>query len=309
MASPATLWRPGDPVVDSSSVADILTALGFGQNDIESYRDISTKLSTRGVLTVKNLKDWTLMEFVTLMRGLSLQKNARAYTASIGVAISHNFAKNAVSGSEDQDVPSAKKSNAGKDWHLSCTKIAPTAAFNPFAHSPDGRLYSHFPKRGSCDYLDEVDEHLYLDLLWLDAQAHPEPALGDYLPHGLASRLAEIHSILLPPFKPFRLGKPGQRDRPPQAVITLRFQNARHARTPYKRMVLCDKFQEFIGEKSRISITFVAEDSQHLVGNRRNDFMSTMIKVYREGTEQVCALIQSHLDPLHTALIFPLACI
>ena len=147
-----------------------------------------------------------------------------------------------------------------------CTKVETSTHFNSSKYKPDGRVFELIPKKSTCDFLSAEDEQLAVDLLWLDAHAHPEPSFGDYLPSGMPMRLGNICRELLPPFAPTRKGVA----RPQKKVIALSHQNRREAVAPYKRMVLSLDFKECIQEKSRSSVTWVEPSSEALVDNVRN---------------------------------------
>mmetsp|Transcript_63012 Transcript_63012/g.140333 ORF Transcript_63012/g.140333 Transcript_63012/m.140333 type:complete len:101 (-) Transcript_63012:248-550(-) len=89
--------------------------------------------------------------------------------------------------------------------------------------------------------MDEPEEKLYLDKLWLCAQADEEPSLGDCVPEGMVQRLSKIHRQLeLASFKPSHEGKPGkEKERKIEDVISNKFLNGRHYAC--KRIVLSDE--------------------------------------------------------------------
>ena len=76
--------------------------------------------------------------------------------------------------------------------------MACSADFNPSTYKPDGRVFAQLPRKGAQDFMSEEQEHLAVDLVWLDAHANPEPSLGDYLPSGLPLRLGCIFDQLVP---------------------------------------------------------------------------------------------------------------
>ena len=88
----------------------------------------------------------------------------------------------------------------GGNMSAACIKQEPSSAFMPRKYVPDGRVYEGLYERGATLFMSPEQEKLYLDRLWLDAQANPERSLGDYLPDGMAKQLGRLHEALMPPF-------------------------------------------------------------------------------------------------------------
>lgn len=269
----ATPWNPALPVERTSSVKDIVTALTFGSSDAASWGKIRGRFETRGIETVENITEhWDIGELTSVIHGAKPAKHARTYLKAIGHAIEHDFYKHL----EFKAKPEPAEGQRG-DWMLKCSKIKPDASFKASDYMPDGRVFAALPKKDSADHMDKDEGELASDLLWLDAHANPEAAIGDYLPEGVPARIGKICTDMLPPFQPTRDGEA----RPPARIATLRHQNARDAKKPYVRMVLSNEFEEYIGTKSRGSVTFVEPGSAQLLENVRNDLMSDLVKVYR----------------------------
>ena len=288
MASPAVpaaqepqprAWRPGEPVVDETSITDVITMVGFGRADAADWAAIKDKLVSRGCTTVATLRDaWDPGELLSLIRHLKTKMQPRAYIAGISAAIGHDLLKDHVSKMKSERGEAAAGQGAG--WHLHCTKVATAADFFAHRYKPDGRVFAHLPRKGASEYMEDKDEHLAVDLLWLDAHVHPEPSMGDYLPSGLPGQIGRICGELLPPFAASKKGAV----RPAKQVITLRHQNARDAPTAYKRMVLSSEFQEYIQPKSRASVTWVDPSSvEQLTGNVRNTVMGELVGMYHKS--------------------------
>ena len=90
----------------------------------------------------------------------------------------------------------------GGNMSAACIKQEPSSAFMPRKYVPDGRVYEGLYERGATLFMSPEQEKLYLDRLWLDAQANPERSLGDYMPNEMAKQLGRLHEALMPPFKP-----------------------------------------------------------------------------------------------------------
>lgn len=271
-------WQPGEPVVDDTSIADVITTVGFGRADAADWAAIKDKLVSRGCTTVAHLRDaWAPGELLSLIRHLKPKLHPRAYVAGISTVIGHDLLKDHAFKIKSERGDAAAGQGAG--WHLHCTKVATTADFLACKYKPDGRVFAHLPRKGAMDFMEEKDEHLAVDLLWLDAHINPEPSMGDYLPSGLPMRLGAICGELLPPFAASKKGAP----RPAKQVIALRHQNARDAPTAYKRMVLSSEFQEYIQPKSRASVTWVEPSSEQLKDNVRNAVMGELVGMYHKS--------------------------
>ena len=140
------------------------------------------------------------------------------------------------------------KVTTGGNMSGACIKQEPSGTFLPRQYIPDGRVYQGFYAHGGAAFMSTEQEKLYLDYLWLDAQANPEKSLGDYLPDGMAKQLGMLHDALLPPFKPTNHGTPRAQPRPAAKTIALRFQNGRQQH--YPRLILDEKFMDYLGEKA-----------------------------------------------------------
>ena len=277
-AAAGEAWRPGQPVQDSTRLGDVLAALSFGHND-DSYTSISEKLAQRNCLTVGQLDSWSKGEMISLIRPLKLKKLPVAYVAAIEVAAKRTFQADPAMKGEDK-----VKAPCGGDLpHIKCTKVAPSETFNASQYLPDGCVYVGVPTLSLQDVLDPEEEKLYVDALWIDAQANPEPSLGDYIPSGLARRYESLHTQLkLAKLPPSHAGKVNEAARGVQRAVHLRFQNGRQGINgrPYKRMVFDDAYESHISEKARAFVCFVPSTSVELHDNRRNDLLRDLIKVY-----------------------------
>ena len=266
------MWTPGQPITPEVPLAPLLACIGIGQQDAASYKAICEKLAVRNCVSVANLLELELSELTSMIRPLELQKNPLVYVTALGAAINHEF--------KDSFDVKLKKLKGG-DMSKRCTKLEPTSNFNPWKHEPDGRVYLGLPNSEMCQYLSAEDAQLYLDRLWLDAQLHPEPSYGEYLPQGMGKQLKKLHQrMLLPAFRPDHLGKPYQKNKDPERVFVLRFQNGRQAGLVYRRIILDESFKERFGPKVVDRIVWVESTSEDLIGNVLNDFVSDMIDVY-----------------------------
>ena len=275
------MWQPGAPVTPLTPLDPVLSVLGFGLQDVASYRSIAEKLKARSVNTVGDLfgsgSTWQREELLGCLRTLDLKKSALAYLGAIEAAVGDT------AGMERSDEPTTgpAKLTTGGNMSASSIKQPPSSGFMPRAYVPDGRVYQFFYRLGEMEFMSSKHEALYVDLLWLAAQAHPEPSLGDYLPDGMAKQLGYLHRLLLPPFKPTNHGTPRALAREAGKTIALRFQNGRQQR--YPRLVLDESFKDHLGEKALKALgdsCFVPSSDERLLDNARNHFFGEMIKVH-----------------------------
>ena len=260
----------------------MLNVLGFGQQDIDSYATIAEKFKARSVITVGDLfgisSTWQREELLGCLRTLELKKSALSYVGAIEAAVGDTMGTERTA-----TTPPAgfAKVTTGGNMSGACIKQEPSGTFLPRQYIPDGRVYQGFYAHGGAAFMSTEQEKLYLDYLWLDAQANPEKSLGDYLPDGMAKQLGRLHEALLPPFKPTNYGTPRALARPAKKVILLRFQNGRQQ--PYPRLVLDERFKDYFGEKALKAMghNFIPSTDERLLDNARNDFLRTMIEVHK----------------------------
>eukprot|EP00966_Prymnesium_polylepis_P235438 5445169-Prymnesium_polylepis.1 len=74
-------------------------------------------------------------------------------------------------------VEAEGKGKCGGDTTLACTKIATSDDFNPTKWVPDALVYDGVPRASHQRIMSDADEKLYLDKLWLCAQADEEPSV------------------------------------------------------------------------------------------------------------------------------------
>ena len=276
----ATAWQPGHTVTSDTPLSALLNCIGVS-GEGESYSLIGKKLEARNCKTVGDLEQWTYGELKQLLVALALPKNFRAYISAIASATCLTF----------EDIKEEVSAGQGAEWSTRCTKKAISSAFIPHSYTPDGRCYAHLPKKGAALYLDTEQEQLYVDLVWLEAQVHPEEALGEYLPAGMDKRFRKLHDENFPPFKPHNLGKRTERSRDAARALRDRFQNARNGNT-YKRMVVDDKFKHVFVGKVATSVVFVPSDSELLLDNKRNEYLALFLKLHK-GEVQVRAILDT----------------
>ena len=271
------MWQPGEPVTPGTLLEPMLNVLGFGQQDVDSYATIAVKFKARSVITVGDLfgvsSTWQREELLGCLRTLELKKSPLSYVGAIEKAVGDTV------GTERSYDPPAKVTTGG-NMSSACIKQEPSGTFLPRQYIPDGRVYQGFYAHGGAEFMSTEEEKLYLDYLWLDAQANPEKSLGDYLPDGLAKQLGMLHDALLPPFKPTNYGTPRAQPRPAAKTIALRFQNGRQQH--YPRLILDEKFTGYFGEKALKAMgnSFVLCTDERLQDNARNDFFGALIKVH-----------------------------
>ena len=275
-APPASPWRPGRVLHDSVSISDIAAALAFGQGD-SSYNKVAELLASRNCKTVGDLRDWTQCEFHALLRTTSeLKKGRHVYLAGL------QSATQVVLGVEGMKVKAEGKGKCGGDTTLACAKIAPSDDFNLTKWVPDALVYDGVPRASEQQFMSEPDEKLYLDKLWLCAQADPEPSLGDYLPDCMVPMLAKIHRQLkLAEFQPKHAGKPGkEKARRVNEVIKNKWSNGRHYGC--KRIVLSEEFRDEFSKKTQDLITFTNDPGELGPDNKRNAAMRAFVEM-RKG--------------------------
>ena len=165
---PLEPWRPGQPVQDTTLLCDIAAVLAFGQSD-NSFAEIAELLSRRNCNTVRDWQTWTKGEFLMLVKSCSkLKKNRHAYLACFQSATGYSLEVEIV---KDEAGPLVKvKKQSGGDTTSLSRKQAASETFNPSKWLPDLRVYEGVPKQGNADYIDDTEEKLYLDKLWLAAQ-------------------------------------------------------------------------------------------------------------------------------------------
>lgn len=195
-------WNASLPVSGRSSLQDIMTCLAFGRPNDPTYPAIAAKFEARSINTVTKLQDFQGSELVSMVRTLNPQKHARAYVAAIGTAINHDFFAVHKGGVKSESAQ-GEAPGQGSQWASHCTKQNVSHDFNPGKYIPDGRVYAQLPSVDSKSHLDEDESFLISDLVWIDAQANPEPSLGEYIPPVrapcrralAAAALAAAHSL------------------------------------------------------------------------------------------------------------------
>lgn len=85
------MWTPGAPVTPTTPLEPILCAIGFVQQDVQSYTAIADKLKARSVNTVGELfgsgATWEREELIVCLRPLGLKKSVLAYIGAIEAAV------------------------------------------------------------------------------------------------------------------------------------------------------------------------------------------------------------------------------
>ena len=200
------MWAPGVPVTSLTPLEPILSAIGFGMQDLESYATIADKFKARSVNTVGDLfgsdASWQREELLGCLRTLALKKSPLSYLGAIEAAVGETVGMER----SDETTTGPARVTTGGNMSAACIKQEPSSAFMPRKYVPDGRVYEGLYERGATLFMSPEQEKLYLDRLWLDAQANPERSLGDYLPDGMAKQLGRLHEALMPPFKPSAYG-------------------------------------------------------------------------------------------------------
>ena len=163
-------WRPGQAVTQCTSVCDIAAALAFGQQD-HAFAAIGEQLKARNCVSVADWSTWTKGEFLMLVRSapdLNLKKHRNAYLAGFESATGMKLEVERVVKDEAGPLSKVKKQSGGDTTAL-CTKQAASDGFVASKWLPDARVYMSAPLSHSCDYMEDEEEKLYLDLMWLAA--------------------------------------------------------------------------------------------------------------------------------------------
>ena len=113
-------WRPNEAMTSQTSLSDVLSVLGMGQFDQQSFAAIARKLSDRNVKTVGKLKACSKSELISMISIEGIKKSARAYVQCIGLAIEHDFmnAGAAVDDAGEMDTSEKKGVITGTLLHL-----------------------------------------------------------------------------------------------------------------------------------------------------------------------------------------------
>ena len=244
MASePEPPWRPGSVICDTTLLAHVLEAIGFGQGD-GAYNLIAQKLSDRGCKHVADLREnWTRQELISTIRPLGAKRAPISYVE----AILSGLGGMELEGERELAIKKEERKYTGGDMTERSKKVRPSKGFNAFMYDPDGALYKHMPGKDSMKHMGSEEEKLCMDLIWLYANADLEPSTGAYLPEGMPFRLAQLHKKRLLPFAPKILKglvatKVPLTHKDIQKKYKDRFQNGRNH--SYKRMVLDEAFAD-----------------------------------------------------------------
>ena len=255
-AEPEPPWRPGAAICDTTELAHVLEAIGFGQGD-GAYNLIAQKLCDRGCKHVADLRaNWTRQELISTIRPLGAKRAPISYVEAILTGLGGME----LEGERELAIKKEERKYTGGDMTERSKKVRPSKGFNPFMYDPDGALYKFMPGKDSVKHMGSEEEKLCMDLIWLYANADVEPSMGAYLPEGMPFRLAQLHTQRLPPFAPKILRGIVATEVP----LTLeeikkkykdRFQNGRN--TPYKRMVLDADFADYFTPQVAKHLRFV----------------------------------------------------
>ena len=276
-------WRPGDNICETTVIADVMSILAFGQGD-QAYTQIAQKLSDRGCKLVEHLRSaWTRSELLSTIRSLNgLKKSPHSYVAGMLTALRIELE------GEEAGFKTEKKSKgfSGGDMMDRSQKIKPRSGFDPRSYDIDGALYNYLPAKNMCQYLDDEQEKLLLDLILLYMNADSEACLGTYLPEGLPLQLAKLHRARLPPFKPKKSrGIAGCETELSLSDMAKKYkdrvQNARNH--TYKRMTLDQSFAEHFSEQIARHLIFLPADDDSLVDSVRNEAFAKFLGIF-QGT-------------------------
>ena len=274
-------WRPGDNICETTVIADVMSILAFGQGD-QAYTQIAQKLSDRGCKLVEHLRSaWTRSELLSTIRSLNgLKKSPHSYVAGMLTALRIELE------GEEAGFKTEKKSKgfSGGDMMDRSQKIKPRSGFDPRSYDIDGALYNYLPAKNMCQYLDDEQEKLLLDLILLYMNADSEACLGTYLPEGLPLQLAKLHRARLPPFKPKKSrGIAGCETELSLSDMAKKYkdrvQNARNH--TYKRMTLDQSFAEHFSEQIARHLIFLPADDDSLVDSVRNEAFAKFLGIFQ----------------------------
>ena len=165
--APVRPYRCGEPVTVRSSLADIGAAASFGAQD-PGYEQITALLAKRKCVVVGDLDDWTQGEITAMIRGadLKLAKQPSVYVKTLQVYIKRDIAL--VRTSDGSAFYKVKKKTGGDTLSV-CRKVE-DRTFNWTKYHPDALVYAHVPKMDAQEYIEDEEEKLHLDLLWLCLQ-------------------------------------------------------------------------------------------------------------------------------------------
>ena len=176
------------------NLQDVLCAFSFGRPDDEDYKRIGARLAELQCCTVGATTEWKAPELVSLIRNLKLPKRPSVYVAAIGAAIGHDF-DSWSSGADEAKVFAGQ----GSGWRTHCSKVEVSDDFSVYKWMPDAHLLALLPSKGSQDILSVEETQLGHDLFFITMHLIKEDACGDYLPHGMAKRIAHIWIEHWPP--------------------------------------------------------------------------------------------------------------
>ena len=75
-----------------------MAIVGFGAQDVLSYKNISAKLEQRNILSLGSWRSLTSGEFVSMLRTLELKSHPRIYLAALETATSAQIAQTTARG-------------------------------------------------------------------------------------------------------------------------------------------------------------------------------------------------------------------
>ena len=110
------------------------------------------------------------------------KEKARYYVKLLGSAVGVSF----------KEAKDPVKAESGGNMMASCSKTIDLTT-NWSAEEPDGLIYAELPRRGDAQVLSKDEKNLLLDGIIIWGHMHPSPAIGDYIPDGLANRVRVLN--------------------------------------------------------------------------------------------------------------------
>ena len=200
VADVVTPWNTSLPVTGRSSLKDMCRALAMVGAD-DAFNEIGELLEKRGCKTPDDWEGWLKGEFTSLVRNstIKLKKHRNAYLKALEAMCGRTLVVERAGVKSESDDPFAKvKKASGGDTTLLSTKVAPSSDFNARQWQPDARVYNGISTWGRAEFMDDEEEKLYLDRLYLAAQVDA-PCARAPCPHSpLCPKLTHMALPLTP---------------------------------------------------------------------------------------------------------------
>ena len=169
--SAGAVWTPGMPIEGKTQLRGPAAALAFVQGDT-AYVDITELLIKRGCSTIDDWCEWDVDLFNSVVRAgkLTLSKDISAYRKGMERAFQHDLVPTDTADRVLNLLADAKKPTGG-DVTLKTAKVKCSDTFVASQWVPDASVYEGVPKAKDVKFLEDEEEKLYMDKLWLNLQA------------------------------------------------------------------------------------------------------------------------------------------